>query len=513
MSSPAPRRRKFAFDLRKPIMKGVILKQGGFHKAFKQRFFILYPGFLVYYEDGQKWQYDLQRGETLGSRLGAIKLVGGSVEKSRNPPKGAKYAFVVHCPDKSNNRSEFTFNCQSNEERYQWISKIQSAIPTGSESPQAQAKKVKAEPDTLPVSKLAEPPTPNSMERQETVDDAALLATKNHTEDDHKETHIDDVLGPSNVQQHSSDEEDPDTIPLSDNPANKAKDNDNEDKTKVGQIVSSASIKVRESKEEVEEEKESNTVTSEETVAEQTTEGEPDDMEVKEVVIETEAAAIEKFRASIIDHSLIGDPDQDSASDGESGPRDGEGSNTSSPPPEDEQIVIEASNTNSPPPEDEQRVTSPSIVVTEGTLKREGTGASGGSSSPERSTTPDMRRPSGALVFTEKRGYLYKVGGNVKSWNLRYFILQPGIFRYFKNDPQGKPLGEVKLKNVKITFPKKGEKKFSAFQFNVHTESTWNKRRDWGMAASTEKEMKEWMEAFELASGAVITSPDSNGSE
>ena len=23
----------------------------------------------------------------------------------------------------------------------------------------------------------------------------------------------------------------------------------------------------------------------------------------------------------------------------------------------------------------------------------------------------------------------------MKSWNLRYFILQPGIFRYFKNDP------------------------------------------------------------------------------
>ena len=42
---------------------------------------------------------------------------------------------------------------------------------------------------------------------------------------------------------------------------------------------------------------------------------------------------------------------------------------------------------------------------------------------------------AGALIFTEKRGYLYKVGGNVKSWNMRYFILQPGIFRYFRNDP------------------------------------------------------------------------------
>ena len=192
---------------------------------------------------------------------------------------------------------------------------------------------------------------------------------------DHKETHIDDILGPSDVQ-HNSDEEEPDTVPLTDNPLNKDGDNDG-DEDQVGEIVSSASIKVREPKEE---ENESNTVTSEENVNEHTTEGEPDDIEVKEVVIETEAAAIEKFRPSIIDHSLIGDSDQDSSSDGESGPRDGV-----------------ASNTSSPPPEEEQRVLSPSIIVTEGTLQREGTGASGGSSSPERSSTPDMRRPSGEL--------------------------------------------------------------------------------------------------------------------
>ena len=28
--------------------------------------------------------------------------------------------------------------------------------------------------------------------------------------------------------------------------------------------------------------------------------------------------------------------------------------------------------------------------------------------------------------------------------------------------------------------------------------------RDWGMAASTEKEMKEWMEAFEVSSHVII---------
>lgn len=59
-------KRQFAFDLTKPLMKGTLLKQGGFHRAFKERYFILYPGFLVYYDEETTWRYDLQRGETLG---------------------------------------------------------------------------------------------------------------------------------------------------------------------------------------------------------------------------------------------------------------------------------------------------------------------------------------------------------------------------------------------------------------------------------------------------------------
>lgn len=56
----------FSFDLSQPVKKGVLLKQGAFHKAFKYRFFIVYPGFLVYYDQESKWRYDLTIGETLG---------------------------------------------------------------------------------------------------------------------------------------------------------------------------------------------------------------------------------------------------------------------------------------------------------------------------------------------------------------------------------------------------------------------------------------------------------------
>ena len=57
------RRGTFSFDLSKPTKKGRLLKQGGFHKAFKSREFILYPGFLVYYDNENEWRLDITKGQ------------------------------------------------------------------------------------------------------------------------------------------------------------------------------------------------------------------------------------------------------------------------------------------------------------------------------------------------------------------------------------------------------------------------------------------------------------------
>lgn len=78
----ANRKGTFSFDLSKPLKRGQLLKQGAFHKAFKYREFIIYPGFMVYYENENKWKLDLTKGETLGvsercSRLETSWLVSG----------------------------------------------------------------------------------------------------------------------------------------------------------------------------------------------------------------------------------------------------------------------------------------------------------------------------------------------------------------------------------------------------------------------------------------------------
>ena len=54
---------KITFDIDKQLKCGLLRKQGGKGaKSFKQRFFVLYKNFLVYYDDQTKWQYDCTVG-------------------------------------------------------------------------------------------------------------------------------------------------------------------------------------------------------------------------------------------------------------------------------------------------------------------------------------------------------------------------------------------------------------------------------------------------------------------
>jgi hypothetical protein len=52
--------------------------------------------------------------------------------------------------------------------------------------------------------------------------------------------------------------------------------------------------------------------------------------------------------------------------------------------------------------------------------------------------------------------------------------------------------------SILFVFLSSGERKTS-FQFTIHTESTWNKRMDWVLAAQSEREMKDWILAFKVS--------------
>jgi len=98
---------KFSFDVTKPIKIGFLNKQGKSGSRFKRRFFVVYPGFLVYYDEDTKWRLDYSKGDTLESRRGAIKLKGGrcSAAQAHNVPRDCKFGFVVHAPEPINKRS------------------------------------------------------------------------------------------------------------------------------------------------------------------------------------------------------------------------------------------------------------------------------------------------------------------------------------------------------------------------------------------------------------------------
>ena len=53
---------KVLFDYTKPELHGYLYKQGALHKAFKKRYFVLYPGYLVYYTDEAKYLADVAKG-------------------------------------------------------------------------------------------------------------------------------------------------------------------------------------------------------------------------------------------------------------------------------------------------------------------------------------------------------------------------------------------------------------------------------------------------------------------
>ncbi len=65
---------KLEFDIEKPIKYGFLRKQGAALKGMKERFFVIYPNFLVYYTDATKWKFDLTVGSLQVSTKPSLKL-------------------------------------------------------------------------------------------------------------------------------------------------------------------------------------------------------------------------------------------------------------------------------------------------------------------------------------------------------------------------------------------------------------------------------------------------------
>lgn len=123
----------FNFPLDAPIRTGVLLKQGEFGLRLNKKFCILYPNFLVLYENAERWKMDV-KDDTLSGRSGAVYLKSARAEEAALGSTKCRHAFSVTAPDARNKKKNLLLIASSDQEREDWITAITRAIPPAKET-------------------------------------------------------------------------------------------------------------------------------------------------------------------------------------------------------------------------------------------------------------------------------------------------------------------------------------------------------------------------------------------
>lgn len=429
----------FGFDLKHPKRTGWLLKQGGGHKAFKNRFFVLYKGFLVYYPSEEKFRQDVSR-QTLANRIHAIKLKKAEIHTAKYPPRGCHFGFTIYAPDPVNKRNGYLFNAQDKQDRKEWILALRDSTGT---------------PHKPRVGSELEAELSQEAKKKEIIE-----STKN---EESKESRSNEEKKDNEKPGEVSEDVQVATITMT-----SVSDDDDVDELDEGVKAEEGVLLVDKEDMDSEEEKgpepEASPFPPHKDLLEQSPlidkggEGEDGQDRSKSPLPEVK----------------VDSGDSDSSSEaGEVRPKEG-----SIPPPG---VVVSRPEDDHPQPtgettsKDEDSTTS---TNKEGTSNGDVHQTNGSDSKEEDALAPPLGslKKRTSIAFSGKQGLLYKRGGKYQSWKQRWFILSPGTFTYYKKKGDTKELGEVKLKNMQIFHPGQGEREQS-YQFTVHTESSWNKRK------------------------------------
>jgi hypothetical protein len=116
------------FDFKHPICEGYLFKQGHFAHVFNKRYFVLYPGRLLYYKSESDFEHDKTR-DHLSKGVVEMNTDGLYLTKPAKKPKGGKFSWVLHLPNPFNHRNEILLVAHTKEERHLWMTKLQAVNP------------------------------------------------------------------------------------------------------------------------------------------------------------------------------------------------------------------------------------------------------------------------------------------------------------------------------------------------------------------------------------------------
>ena len=114
------------------------------------------------------------------------------------------------------------------------------------------------------------------------------------------------------------------------------------------------------------------------------------------------------------------------------------------------------------------------------------------SSSNHATIDSPRRTPSVAENALEKSGYLTKLGGKIKSWRKRYFVLQNGTLSYWKSqhDCHRKPQGIITLnESCRVS----RAEAVNTFELALRTESGAGSGKTYYLRSDSTPLMEEWV--------------------
>jgi len=109
----------------------------------------------------------------------------------------------------------------------------------------------------------------------------------------------------------------------------------------------------------------------------------------------------------------------------------------------------------------------------------------------------------------EKKGYLVKQGGRIKTWKKRYFVVSDNCLYYFKSSEDAEPIGIVPLENLAVKrTPSKKRYSFEIYQpaqnmemksakFDSRGSVVKGHHDSYVIGANSEEELNEWMRVIE----------------